>query len=104
MAFMRGMQAAGVLAIAKHFPGHGDTDVDSHLALPTIAHARARLDGVELVPFRAAIAAGVDAIMSAHITFPAVDDTPGLPSTLSDKVLTGLLRRELGFDEIGRAS
>lgn len=99
-AFMRGMQAAGVLAIAKHFPGHGDTDVDSHLALPTIAHARARLDEVELVPFRAAIAAGVNAIMSAHITFPAVDDTPGLPSTLSDKVLTGLLRRELGFDGI----
>lgn len=99
-AFMRGMQAAGVLAIAKHFPGHGDTDVDSHLALPTVAHARERLDEVELVPFRAAIAAGVDAIMSAHITFPAVDATPGLPSTLSHRVLTGLLRRELGFDGI----
>lgn len=96
-AFMRGMQAAGVLAIGKHFPGHGDTDVDSHLALPTIAHARERLDEVELVPFRAAIEAGVDAIMSAHITFPAVDPTPGLPSTLSPRVLTDLLRNELGF-------
>lgn len=97
-AFMRGMQASSVLATAKHFPGHGDTDVDSHLALPTIVHSRERLDEIELVPFRAAIAAGVDAIMSAHITFPAVDSTPGLPSTLSYAVLTGLLREELGFD------
>lgn len=96
-AFMRGLQAAGLLAIGKHFPGHGDTDVDSHLALPTIAHARERLNEVELVPFRAAIDAGIDAVMSAHITFPTVDPTPGLPSTLSPRVLTGLLRGELGF-------
>lgn len=96
-AFIHGMQAHGVLATAKHFPGHGDTDVDSHLALPTIVHPRERLDQIELVPFRAAIAAGVAAIMSAHITFPAVDSTPGLPSTLSHPVLTGLLRNELGF-------
>lgn len=96
-AYVRGLQEAGVLAVAKHFPGHGDTDVDSHLALPTVAHDRRRLDEVELVPFRAAMDAGVDAIMTAHITFPQVDPTPGLPSTLSERVLTGLLRKELGF-------
>lgn len=98
VALMRGMQATGMLTTAKHFPGHGDTEVDSHLALPTITHSRSRLDEIELMPFRAAIAAGVDAIMSAHITFPAVDSTPGLPSTLSHPVLTGLLRNELQFD------
>lgn len=97
-ALAQGLQAGGVLATAKHFPGHGDTDTDSHVALPTISHDRARLDKVELVPFRAAIAAGVDAIMSAHITFPAIDPTPGLPATLSRRVLTGLLREEFGFD------
>lgn len=97
VAFMKGMRSAGVAAVVKHFPGHGDTDVDSHHALPTITHSRSRLDAIELVPFRAAIAQGVDAVMSAHITFPAVDDTPGLPSTLSQKVLTGLLRKQLGF-------
>lgn len=99
-AWMRGLQKAGVLAVGKHFPGHGDTAVDSHVALPTVAHARERLEAVELVPFRAAIAAGIDAIMSAHITFPAVEPAPGVPSTLSERVLTGLLRRELGFDGI----
>lgn len=96
-AFIRGLQAEGVAATAKHFPGHGDTDTDSHIALPTVPHERARLDQVELVPFRAAIEAGVDAIMTAHVTFPAVDPTPGMPATLSHRVLTGLLREELGF-------
>ena len=97
-AMIRGYQQGGVLATAKHFPGHGDTDLDSHVALPTVAHDRARLDEVELLPFRAAIESGVDAIMSAHITFPVIDPTPGVPATLSHAVLTGLLREELGFE------
>ena len=87
---------AGILACGKHFPGHGDTDLDSHFALPTIARPRAALDVVELVPFRAAIRAGLAAVMTAHILFPALD--PDLPATLSPAILTGLLRRELGFD------
>jgi beta-N-acetylhexosaminidase len=96
-AYMRGIQAGGMLATAKHFPGHGDTATDTHLDLAVVEHPRARLDAVELVPFRAAIAAGVDAVMSAHIRLPALDPTEGLPATLSPKVLTGLLRQELGF-------
>ena len=97
LAALRGVQAAGMAATAKHFPGHGDTDVDSHLGLPRVPHDRARLDTVELAPFRAAIAAGVDAIMSAHVVFPAVEPDPDTPSTLSRAVMTDLLRRELGF-------
>lgn len=95
-AAVRGYQEAGVAATAKHFPGHGDTDVDSHLDLPTIRHGRERMDRVELVPFRRAIAEGVDAMMSAHIYFPALEQAK-LPVTLSKAVLTGLLREELGF-------
>ncbi len=87
---------ARILACGKHFPGHGDTDTDSHFALPTIRRPRAALDAVELVPFRAAIDAGVAAVMTAHILFPALD--PHLPATLSPAILTGLLREELGFD------
>ncbi len=87
---------AYILACGKHFPGHGDTDTDSHFALPTIRRPRAALDAVELVPFRAAINAGVAAVMTAHILFPALD--PTLPATLSPAILTGLLRQELGFD------
>ncbi len=100
VAFIEAMQAAGVLAVGKHFPGHGDTGLDSHIALPTVPHDRARLDSVELVPFKAAMKADVAGIMSAHITFPAIDPTPGLPATLSPKVLTGLLRDELKYDGI----
>jgi beta-N-acetylhexosaminidase len=85
-----------VLVTAKHFPGHGDTAVDSHLNLPSIAADRARLESVELVPFRAAIDAGVDAVMTAHIAVPALAP-PELPATLSPAILTGLLRDELGF-------
>ncbi len=96
-AAITGYQAGGVMATAKHFPGHGDTSVDSHLALPVIPHDRARLEAVELVPFQRAIAAGVGAIMTAHVCFPAVEPEPGLPATLSRRVLTGLLRAELGF-------
>lgn len=96
-AQVRGFQAEGILACAKHFPGHGDTDVDSHLALPTVRHGRERLHAVELVPFQAAIQAGVGSVMTAHITFPALDPA-GLPATLSRPILTGLLRADMGFD------
>ncbi|SNT65588.1 beta-N-acetylhexosaminidase [Asanoa hainanensis] len=94
-AWVTGLQSAGVAACAKHFPGHGDTAVDSHHDLPHIPRDRAGLDAVELAPFRAAIAAGVQAVMTGHLLVPAVD--PHLPATLSRSVLTGLLRDELGF-------
>jgi beta-N-acetylhexosaminidase len=123
-AFVEGAQGAGVIATAKHFPGHGDTATDSHRGLPVINVARARLESVELVPFRAAIKAGVGGVMSAHIGLPQVDPTEVkplprdsilrptyaeqevfaenavLPGTLSPVVLGGLLRRDLGFDGI----
>ena len=87
---------SGVLACGKHFPGHGDTDIDSHLALPRISHTIERLEEVEFVPFRAAIGAGLGSIMTTHILFDALD--PQLPATLSSAVLTGLLaRRCMGF-------
>lgn len=98
LAFARGLQENGVLAFGKHFPGHGDTGVDSHIDLPLVLHDRARLDQIELVPFRAAIAADFAGIMSAHVTFPMIDSTPGLAATLSRPVLTGLLRQELGYN------
>ena len=95
-AFVRGVQENGMIATGKHFPGHGDTDVNSHLALPVVTASRARLDSVELPPFRASIAAGVGAIMTFHGSMPALDSS-GAPGTLSVAVLTGLLRKELGF-------
>lgn len=95
-AFVRGLQATGVLGCAKHFPGHGDTSSDSHLELPLLPHSRSRLDQVELPPFRQAIAAGVGAVMTAHLLLPALD--PDRPATLSPAVLDQLLRRELGFE------
>ncbi len=97
VAFARGLQDGGVLATGKHFPGHGDTAVDSHLALPAVMHERRRLEEVELRPFREAVAAGIGAVMSAHITFPAIDPVAGRPATLSPPVLTGLLREKMGF-------
>lgn len=96
-AYIRGAQQHGQIATAKHFPGHGDVSVDSHLQLPTLDVDRARLDRVELPPFRAAIAEGVGAIMSAHIHMPAIEKEKGLPATLSRAALTDLLRGELGF-------
>jgi len=96
VATIRAMQASGVLATAKHFPGHGDTSQDSHLDLPAVPHARRRLEAVELLPFRAAIRAGVGAVLTAHIIFPALDSELR-PATLSPVIL-GLLRRELGFE------
>ncbi len=96
-AAVQGLQNdARILACGKHFPGHGDTDIDSHFALPRIPHPRARLDAIELAPFRVAIAAQVASIMTAHILFPALD--ADLPATLSPAILTGLLREEMGFD------
>lgn len=96
-AHVRGLQDHGLLATAKHFPGHGDVDVDSHLELPILDIDRARADSVELVPFRAAIDAGVAAVMAAHVAFPSLTGD-SLPATLSPKLVEGLLRRELGFD------
>ena len=94
-AFVRGAQAEGVLCCAKHFPGHGDTASDSHLELPLLPHNRERLEAVELPPFRAAIAAGVASVMTAHLLLPELDRER--PATLSAAVLTGLLRSDLGF-------
>ncbi|MBX6768835.1 MAG: beta-hexosaminidase, partial [Actinomadura rubrobrunea] len=95
-AAIAGYQAAGVAATAKHFPGHGDTDTDSHTGLPVIRHSRATWERVDAPPFRAAVAAGVDAIMTAHIVVPGLDRS-GDPATLSRTVLTGLLRGSLGY-------
>ena len=92
---LRTTRAAGLLACGKHFPGHGDTHSDSHLELPVIVKSRRQLGAVELVPFRRAIAAGIPMIMTAHVLYPAVD--PDRPATLSPRILTGLLRRALGF-------
>jgi len=96
VAAVRGYRESGVAAVAKHFPGHGDTAADSHHELPVVPHGRDRLDAVELLPFRAAIEAGVDAIMTAHVVFPAYEPD-NVPATLSKRILTGLLRERLGY-------
>ncbi|MCX5524237.1 glycoside hydrolase family 3 protein [Streptomyces bobili] len=98
-AEIRGYRAAGVAATAKHFPGHGDTAVDSHYGFPVITHSREVWEALDAVPFRAAIAAGVDSIMTAHILVPALDAS-GDPATLSRPVVTGLLREKLGYDGV----
>ncbi|MCM9079628.1 MULTISPECIES: glycoside hydrolase family 3 protein [Streptomyces] len=95
-AQVRGYQGAGVAATAKHFPGHGDTETDSHVGLPVMRHTRAAWEELDEPPFRAAVEAGVDAIMTAHIVFPALDPS-GDPATLSRPIVTGLLRERLGF-------
>ena len=95
--YMKGMQDNGILATAKHFPGHGDTNVDSHLDLPLITHSRSRLDSIELYPFRKLISEGTGSIMTAHLNLPSLDTTTGLPSTLSPVIIKGLLKDELGF-------
>ncbi|MCM1066533.1 MAG: serine hydrolase [Muribaculaceae bacterium] len=96
-AYSLGLEDGGVQAVAKHFPGHGDTDVDSHKALPTVGHSRATLDATDLVPFKDFIGAGCSGIMVGHISVPALDAT-GAPASLSKAVSTDLLRGELGFD------
>jgi beta-N-acetylhexosaminidase len=95
--FVRGVEENGALATAKHFPGHGDVNVDSHLALAIVPGHRAELDRNALPPFRAAIAAGVSAMMPGHLSVPALDADPNVPATLSRKILTGLLRAEMKF-------
>ncbi|WP_393164240.1 beta-N-acetylhexosaminidase [Nonomuraea marmarensis] len=95
-AAVKGFGDAKVAATAKHFPGHGDTDVDSHTGLPVIKHTKAEWEKIDAPPFKAAIEAGVDAVMSAHIVFPKLDPS-GDPATLSKPILTGLLRQKLGF-------
>ncbi|GGA66647.1 beta-N-acetylhexosaminidase [Ornithinibacillus halotolerans] len=97
---MKGMQDAGVITTLKHFPGHGDTNVDSHLDLPIITHSKERLDKIELLPFKKNIEAGADTVMTAHVYFPSIETTPGIPATRSKKVITGLLREELGFNGV----
>ncbi len=96
--FIRGVQENGGMATAKHFPGHGDTAADSHIDLPVIKADRERLDHLELVPFRAAIAAGVGSIMTGHLSVPALEPDPNTPATLSPRILTDLLRKQLGFE------
>jgi len=96
--FVRGVQENGGLATAKHFPGHGDTAADSHIDLPVIKADRERLENLELVPFRAAIAAGVGSIMTAHLNVTALEPDPETPATLSSKILTDVLRKELKFE------
>jgi len=100
LAYMEGMQSEGVMACAKHFPGHGDTDSDSHLTLPVIRHDRARLDAVELYPFKVLINNGVQSVMAAHIHVPSLDSTPNLAGSLSRKITTDLLKKEMGFNGI----
>ncbi len=96
--YMKGMQDNGVIACAKHFPGHGDTDVDSHHDLPIIPHGKNRLDSIELFPFQVLIDQGVGSMMIAHLHVPEIDDTPNFPTTLSKKAVTELLKEEMGFE------
>jgi beta-N-acetylhexosaminidase len=99
-AYIRGLQDQNISAVAKHFPGHGDTASDSHFSLPTLNHDRARLDAVELKPFSHAVAAGLDAIMTAHIALPRVAEEKDMPATISHNVLTGILRDEWRYEGI----
>ncbi|MCX2481865.1 glycoside hydrolase family 3 protein [Pedobacter sp. MR2016-24] len=96
-AYMKGMQDGGLLVSIKHFPGHGDTDVDSHYDLPQLNFSKARLDSLEIYPFRELIREGSAGVMIAHMNIPSLDNTPNLPSTLSRPIVTGILREELGF-------
>ncbi|MES2731229.1 MAG: glycoside hydrolase family 3 N-terminal domain-containing protein [Bacteroidota bacterium] len=96
-AYMKGMQDNGIMAVAKHFPGHGDTDADSHYALPVITKDRPHLDSLELYPFREMIRLGMGGMMVAHLSIPSLDATQNLPSTLSKPIITDLLKKDLGF-------
>src|SRR5437763_736588 len=98
VAYMKGMQDEGIMACAKHFPGHGDVNVDSHLDLPVINKTRFQLDTLELYPFKQLFKAGVASVMIAHLSIPAIDNTPNRPTSLSKKNVTGLLRDELYFE------
>ena len=98
IAYMKGMQNKGIMANAKHFPGHGDTDSDSHKTLPIIKHNRERLDSLELYPFQQLIDSGLGSMMIAHLYIPSLDDRPNKASTLSENIVTDLLQKEMGFD------
>jgi beta-glucosidase-like glycosyl hydrolase/CubicO group peptidase (beta-lactamase class C family) len=98
IAYMKGMQDAGVMACAKHFPGHGDVDVDSHLDLPVINKTKAQLDSLELYPFNQIFKAGVGSVMVAHLSVPAIDSTPHMPTSISHNSVTQLLRKELNYN------
>jgi beta-N-acetylhexosaminidase len=97
-AYVAGAREAGLIATIKHFPGHGDTDVDSHLGLPVVTFDRARLDQIELVPFRRGIEQGAQAVMAAHIVMPSLEPAPATPATFSASILRNLLRADLGFN------
>ncbi|WP_316750092.1 glycoside hydrolase family 3 protein [Pedobacter gandavensis] len=99
-AYMKGMQDGGLLVSLKHFPGHGDTDVDSHYDLPKVPFSKERLDSLEIYPFRELIKEGAAGVMIAHMNIPALDNTPNMPSTLSKPIVTGILKEELGFKGI----
>ena len=94
---MKGMQAAGVMATAKHFPGHGDTATDSHHALPVIGFSRERLDSIELYPYRKLIREGVNSVMVAHLSVPELEPDPDVPSSLSRRIIGDVLTDEMGF-------
>ena len=98
LAFMEGLQNAGVLATAKHFPGHGDTDKDSHKVLPTISFTKERIDSIELYPYKVLIQEGLSSVMVAHLNVPSLEEKPNYPSSISKSVVTGLLKNELGFN------
>lgn len=100
IAYMKGMQDNGIMATAKHFPGHGDVNVDSHFDLPVINKSKAALDSLELVPFKALIDAGIESIMMAHLSVPAIDDRPKYATSISPNAVNGLLKKELGFKGI----
>lgn len=100
VAMIKGMQDAGIMACAKHFPGHGDTDVDSHHDLPVIRKSLASLDSLELYPFRRAIEAGVASVMIAHLNVPAIDNKANTPTSISYKTVTDMLKKDMGFDGI----
>lgn len=98
LAFMRGMQSAGIIGSAKHFPGHGDTDMDSHKTLPTLDFTKERLDTLELYPYRKLISEGLNSVMVAHLNVPALESQQNFPSSLSSKIVTELLKGEMGFN------
>ncbi len=98
MMYAAGLQNSRIIATAKHFPGHGDTDTDSHLDLPVISHSTERFDSLELYPFIHLINSGIGSVMPAHLNIPSLDTTPNLPSSLSKPIVTGLLKEKLGFN------
>ncbi|MFC5283711.1 glycoside hydrolase family 3 protein [Pedobacter alpinus] len=98
IAYMQGMQESGILTTAKHFPGHGDTDVDSHYDLPKLPFTAGRLDSLEMYPFKEAFKANLSGVMVAHMNIPSLDNTPNLPSTLSKPIVTDILKNKLGFE------